>query len=159
MDSIAVLNKNVLTHLKPAHAAHSHTCIHDLIYQGCWDRCLLVCCEVKVHICVPKGKRVALLRVALGSLGVNILINGSLSLGTPHLLEYFSWYLAQVLNSFFLFIYRRCRQVLTSLIGDDHGPLWGNEQRHLRYLPKYHPLKATVGMGGCRDVTVWVSQG
>lgn len=35
----------------------------------------------------------------LHSLGVNILINGTVSLGTPHLLEYFSGFLAQVLHA------------------------------------------------------------
>lgn len=76
---------------------HTGTC--DLIYQGCWDRCLLVCWEVKVHSCVPQGKCAALERLCSTQLGVNILINGTVSLGTPHLLEYFSRFLAQVLHA------------------------------------------------------------
>lgn len=44
--------------------------------------------KVKVHICVPKEKKSGgAAEAALGSLGVNIIINDSVSPGTPHLLS------------------------------------------------------------------------
>lgn len=41
------------------------------------------------------------------SCGVNMLINGTVSLGTPHLLECFSEYLAQILHAAFSVIFIR----------------------------------------------------
>lgn len=46
-----------------------------------------------------KRKMCSTEETVLQSLGVNILINGTVSLGTPHLLEYFSGYLAHILQT------------------------------------------------------------
>lgn len=65
--------------------------------------------KVKVHICVAKRKKSGgAAEVALGSLGVNIIINDRVGLGTPHLLEHFSGF-------FFFFFFWLSASILPSL--------------------------------------------
>lgn len=79
--------------------------------------------KVKVHICVPKEKNSGgAAEAALGSLGVNIIINDRVSPGTPHLLEHFSvffFFLAQRLHSALAIVFRH-----DCLRGIDGPSIW-----------------------------------
>lgn len=110
--------------------------------------------KVKVHICERKEKSCSAGETALGSFGVNIIINGRVSLGTPHLLEHFSGFFGsappfcpryhfhmsleeKTPRPFSRTADNRHNQTHAALIADH--PLQGNNQRHPQNQPKYPP--------------------
>lgn len=90
---------------------HTHTYLYMISFARAVETGVCSCAgKVKVHICVPKEKNSGgAAEAALGSLGVNIIINDRVSPGTPHLLEHFSvfffffWLSASILPSLSFF--------------------------------------------------------
>lgn len=96
------------------------------------------------HLCA-KRKMCSSSEMVLHSLGVNILINGTVSLGTPHLLECITGYLALVLHAALSYHFHMIlkwpspspfsgtQTTLTSkhthdsIVDDPHHPLKGND--------------------------------
>lgn len=81
---------------------HTHTHLYMISFAGAVETGVCQCAEKgqSSHLHAQGKKSHGAAEAALGSLGVNIIINGRVSPGTPHLLEHFSgffWLSASIL--------------------------------------------------------------